>query len=311
MAWSSTDFVYRFYFLTAFIPAAQEMILYNGGVSWNIRIEADGSLRVYDNGTPGVAQGVASAPLDPNVWYRIDIESSSSLLRVRVEGVEIINTNPGGQVLETPIFGKFNNLNSSSVEFYYDDVSGATTTGEYPLGPGRIIARQPGAGLGTPTYNAWTKSTGTDAGALWDNTPFTTGDFCSIATAATAQTSFVSPFSAGVDPIRSLDIINAAQVALVAKTSATSSGGTSMSIRRRVNAADTDSAVVLDTLTSFLTETTLWTTTLANLDAMQAGAITGTGTRTKTVYDVWVFIDYTPVHLPKPWVPSFGPILAQ
>jgi hypothetical protein len=89
-------------------------------------------------------------------------------------------------------------------------------------GIGFVIARQPNAG-GSPTYNAWTKSTGTDAGALLNDTPFSTADFVSSSTSAAAQTAEIATFAStqtghGTGTIASGDTVNGVKAALIAKT---------------------------------------------------------------------------------------------
>lgn len=96
-------------------------------------------------------------------------------------------------------------------------------------GIGGVIARQPKTG-GTPTYDDWTKSSGSDAGALWDNTPFDTTDKLTSYTADAAQTAQIASFSStqtghGSGTIQSYDTINGIKEAFVAKTAATTAAG--------------------------------------------------------------------------------------
>ena len=288
-----SQFAARFYFYAASIPAAAELCFEVNTDTVNILVllHASGDNRLEAR-RGGVSKGF-SAAISAGTWYRIDVKASSGAWAISLDGTEFATDNQVASAFGLRL-GKTADTNSQSVEFYYDDVLANNLASAYPLGAGQSIARQPGPGLGTPTYNAWTKSTGTDAGAVWDNTPFTTGDYCSVATSAAAQTSFVSPFSAGTNAIGASDTINACQVALIAKTSATSSNGTNLNIRRRVNSADTGVLLVLTTSDAYYQETTLWTATRAQLDAMEAGAYTTLATRVRTVEDVWVFVDYTP-----------------
>ncbi len=64
-------------------------------------------------------------------------------------------------------------------------------------------------------------------------------------------------------------------------------------MRRRINTTDTDTAISLATSTTFFDDG-YWTTTTANLDLLQVGAVHGNSNRTHTIYDVGVMVEYTP-----------------
>lgn len=291
----------RFYFYAASLPSNTEMICHFFATDTSnphLRLTSGGSLQMYI-GALGGNVGTA-ATVSAGTWYRIDYWSSASGQAWSIDGAEKYANAADASASVNCYLGKVANISGASVEFYYDDVVINDSAAAYPIGAGQSIARQPAAGLGTPTYNDWTKSTGTDAGALWDNTPYTNTDYCSTATNPKYQTSFVSDFSTGTNAIGASDTINGCLVGLVAKTSATSASGTNCYIRRRVNSADTDTLLSLTTSEVYYQESTAWTDTRTNLDGMEAGATTTAATRTRTVYDVWVFVDYTPAAASTP-----------
>jgi hypothetical protein len=69
--------------------------------------------------------------------------------------------------------------------------------------------------------------------------------------------------------------------------------GSAASIRRRLAAADTDSAITLTTSDAYF-ETAIFTDTLANLNAGEAGILHGSNSFVQTVEDVWMMVSYTP-----------------
>jgi hypothetical protein len=175
---------------------------------------------------------------------------------------------------------------------YVDDAA-CSLTGW--IGPGKSIVRSPASG--TPQYDAWTKSTGSDAYALWNDTPFNAGDYCVGDTNNTQQTAHIAAFDAtqsghGSDTIAAADTINAVKVGMVAKRS--NGGATTHEIRRRVNSVDTDTAISLTTADLYYEEGTYWTDTLTNLNGMEAGGDRGSGGRDFQIEDLWVFVDYSP-----------------
>lgn len=269
-----------------------------------LKLTTSGTIETL-NGSTGsdVSLGTGTAVLTTGLgnWNLIEVKTvvsaGSGIVEVKVNGV----TDQTYTGLTNNAAGNIDRIQwgpsggNPGIDEYYDDISVDDTA---YCGDGKIIARQPKTG-GTPTYDQYTKSSGTDGGALWDNTPFTTTDFCSDATNAHAQTGVISLFSAtqtghGTDIVGSSDTVNAVKVAQVAKTSATTSSGALASIRRRVNGTDTDTSISLTTADAYY-ETAIFTTTAANLDLLEAGAVHGNSTRTHTIEDVWVIVEYTPV----------------
>ena len=166
-------------------------------------------------------------------------------------------------------------ITSGSVDVYFDDLY--IDDANYP-GPGKCIARQ--GKTGTPTYDAWTKTSSQTAAQVWSTTPFSATNNAALAgTGAGAQTMLTESFSItqsghGTETIASGDTINACKVGLIAKVSSTSSPPT-FSIRQRLNGADTDLAKVLTTGDVYY-EGAIFTDTLTNLNASEIGAVRGT-----------------------------------
>lgn len=297
----------RFYLNVASFPSTERIVLSSDPSSdvdiIRLYLTTAGKIKVTNFSTgSNVTLGTGTAVLNTGagVWNLIEVKTvisaGSGIVEVLVNGVTDqtytgLTNNARGNV-DRYAFGPGDG--DPGVDEYFDDL--AIDDAAY-CGAGRIIARQPKTG-GTPTYNQYTKSTGTDGGALWDNTPFTTADFCSDATNAHAQTGVISLFSTtqsghGSETIASGDTVNAVKVWLVGKTSATTSSGALASIRRRVNGTDTDTAITLTTSDAYY-ETAIFTTTVANLDLLEAGALHGNSTRTHTIEDVGVIVEYTP-----------------
>lgn len=184
-------------------------------------------------------------------------------------------------------------FSSGSIDIYYDDV--VVDDAAYP-GAGKILCRQGVAG--TPTYDAWTKTGLSTAALCWSESPFSGTNNCNLAgTAAGAQTMLVAPFSStqtgkGSETIASGDTINACQQGIIAKVNSTTSPPV-FSIRRRINGADTDLAQVLTTADVYY-RGDMFTTTTTLLDSAEIGAHRGTSaaTKTDTVADVWLMVDY-------------------
>lgn len=182
--------------------------------------------------------------------------------------------------------------------YYYDDIE---VDDAALCGLSYVIARQLEAG--TPTYNTWTKVGGTNINDVWNDTPVnaTTNANSGNTTSARAQTGLVSGFDStqtghGTGIIGANDNIAGIKVGLVAKTSATSSGGSSGNIRRRFNGADTDTAITLTTGDVYY-QTPIFTDTFANLNASEIGfnKPSTASARTQTVEDVWIIVSYIPI----------------
>lgn len=280
-----------FYFRFPALPGADTLFLFAhvGGPTGDVSIltlQTDGKVVLAGGGTSTTA-------LNINTWYLIQFAMDGAAGGVRklwIDGGLEVNTTSAG----TSALSNFSVKGPASPnEFFFDDFIVIDSATQPPSGI--VIARQPVTG-GTPTYNQFTKSTGTDAGALWDNTPFTTADNCTDATNLHAQTADIADFSStqsghGTETIGASDTINACKACIIEKTSATSSSGALASIRRRVNGTDTDTAITLTTVDTLYSDG-FWTASTANLDILQVGAVHGNSTRTHTVEDVWVMVHY-------------------
>jgi hypothetical protein len=107
----------------------------------------------------------------------------------------------------------------------------------------------------------------------------------------------IAPFSStqtghGTETIASGDTINACRAVGIAKTSNTASSAT-LGIRHRVGGVDTTSAPHTLTTTDAVYRGTVFTTSTTNLDSAEIGAVRNAGSRTLTVEDMWLMVDYT------------------
>src|SRR5439155_743347 len=177
----------------------------------------------------------------------------------------------------------------------FDDM--AVTQNQIP-GPGRVIARQgrPGA----PTYGQFTLVGAGSIDAAWSQTPANgqqraespaTGD-------PVAQSMLGAPFDAGLNPMLPTSVIGACQTWIDANTAATPDR--TYAVRRRLGGVDTDTTLTgLGTAARPLSEGLLggfWTSTLANLDAAEIGAVKsgGAGGATLQANDLWLMCEYAP-----------------
>ncbi len=239
-----------------------------------------------------LATGITNMTGD--TWHLIEFVydlAAGGVVQLWADGVLQINTTHTSNVAGTPTTGWNAAGAANPNEKYYDDVLIATG-GLTRIGRGACIARQ--GTTGTPTYNAWTKNGAATAALCWSDTPFSTATNCTANVAATAQTMLVSPFSAtqtghGGEVTYPKDIINACKVGLVGKTAVNGN----ITIRRRVGGADTDVSVALTTGDTYK-QTTLFTDTVANLDAYEIGVVNPLVATLETIEDMWMMIDYVP-----------------
>ena len=285
--------------LLAFLNSSVAVI-----ASARLKVTTAGALFIHAANQVGGGGSTAdyAVPADQELLLelRVTVSATVGVLELKIDG-EVKETLTG---LNTAT----NNVNalwcqvlvgSGSVDVYYDDVY--VDDAGYP-GAGRCLARQGAAGA--PTYDAWTKTGLSTAALCWSETPFSATNNCnSGGTAAAAQTMLVSPFSAteagkGTETIAAGDTINACRQLVVAKVSNTSSAPT-FNIRRRVNGADTDVAATLTT-GDVLYRGAFFTTTPTLLETAEIGAARGTSgsSRTVTVEDTWLMVDYTPAAAP-------------
>src|SRR5207302_1931935 len=115
-----------------------------------------------------------------------------------------------------------------------------------------------------------------------------------------AQTMLVAPFDAGLNPMLPTSVIGACQTWIDANTAATPDR--TYAVRRRLAGVDTDTTLTgLGTAARPLSEGLLggfWTSTLANLDAAEIGAVKsgggGAGGATLQANDLWLMCEYAP-----------------
>lgn len=259
-------------------------------------------LLFYTDGTTGTIQDVSSTlglpnvdfVLSPDVFQLIEFSidlAANGAFRVWVDGVLVVDTIHTTDATGAPTDSCRLQSVTPLADCYVDDIVVATGSTE-PLGRKWIIARQGIAG--TPTYNSWTKTGAATAALCWSATPFATGANCNSSTSAAAQTMLINPFSSagsateGSEVLTVTHIIDACQTLFVAKRAASGSA----KIRRRVGGADFDTTKTLTT-SDVLYNDGFWTTTFANLNLLEAGAVKAADTSLVTVEDVWVMVCYS------------------
>lgn len=303
----STDYYVRLFLYATSNPSAQFNLVTcqtSGAVGVTLHVTTDGKLAwSYNNGAV-VNTGADSIAL--STWnliqYRCARNASTGGAEVKLNGVtqfSAFSTNTSGVVSDRVAFACGA---TCGITIWVDDVQ--IRNDAYPA-DGRIIARQ--GRSGTPTDDAWTKNscTGSVIVGCWSDTPFSASSNVSTATANALQTMLVASFSStqgghGSEVINSADTINAAAIGFIWKRSTTNSLGP-INPRRIVGGSATDGAQSYQGATTDVwgSEGAVWTATLANLNAMEAGVrITGTPSATSTVEDLWVFVDFTPSPIP-------------
>lgn len=295
---AATQSVIRFYLNVPALPGVATTLLVEATGASNrmgLRFNASNKLEVFDGGaTLGLTTTAGTASFNTGQWYRIELAldlAASGVVKIWVDGVLDINTTHTNDV-SASLTGSYQVRGAANPnEYFWDDIRIDTGTVS-PPGAGQIIARQ---GLtGTPTYDSWTKVGAATAALCWSDTPFSITTNCTSIVSAQAQTMLVEKFSItqtghGTQVVGSGDTINAAKTALIVKE-ATAGGG---SIRRRVNGTDTDTATVPTTADKYFDDG-IWTTSVANLDLLEAGYVKSGDVNLTTVEDVWVIVDYTP-----------------
>jgi len=259
-------------------------IVWIGGTVYVYGLRWNGSAFDFINGSGG---SQADAAFPTGEWHDIELvyvkgTGANSVNAMQVDGNWACVHSTGNDTtnMDRTVYGSPASFSGGTVR--WDNIAVADGG---PMGLQRIIARVPASG--TPTYNAWTKSTGSNAYSVWDDIPVQVGDYCSTATASIAQTAKVSSFQSGVDAINATTHrYVTSKVSVFAKNSAS---GAYASIRRRVEGVDTDTAYTVGTTMGYF-ETPFWkATTVADLDAAEIGAVTApVGSVTRTVYDVLI-----------------------
>lgn len=156
---------FRVYFRYATKPATTyEEILSIRGTgnqrTMSVTINSAGQLgiRFIDGVLSPVGPG--STVLAQDTWYRIEVlftAGASGAVELKIDGVVELSTSGDVNNGQTPscwILGKRTDLNSETVDFYYDDY--VIDDSDYP-GPGRVAQLIPTA---NGTFSAWSNGTG-------------------------------------------------------------------------------------------------------------------------------------------------------
>jgi len=277
-------------------------------------LRTTGVLNISDaGGTIGMSTQIPSNILNPNQWYTINYVfdlAAGGVVQFYLDGVNIVNTTHSNDVTGSPTDQwRAANFVVSNSNLYYDDVRIDTGTTTF-VASGKILARQ--GRIGTPTYDAWTKSTGTTAYTLWSDTPFVATSNCTSSTSGSSQSMVINPFSIiqtghGTEVIRNIDTINACKTAVIIKRA--TSGNPS--ILRRINGTTTNTAITATTSDAYFDDG-IWTTASSNLDLLEAGVTKAADGNLTTVEDVWVIVDYSPAtpYTNDPRLYSYGRGLA-
>lgn len=285
----------------------------SGSFGPGFRILFDGTnYQLQYLGSSAFNQKGSNLQITLNTWYCIEVGvtmAAAGTCTWYVNGAAQTtfsgDTRPGGgfTAVTTFSFGAFNTSGTTTApSLWIDDICVRT---DQLCGVGALIARQPNAT--TPNYNAWTKSTGTTISACWNTTPFSATTNASDSTASAAQTGVAdftitggtgsTGFGSGV--IATGAVINGMKVCGVGKTSnTTTDAGDQWRFRTPAGAggSDTTGAAFLKFTTGdTYRETILNTPTTAQAQDCEYGIVkTATGSRTHTIEDAWVMIDFVP-----------------
>ena len=304
LALNSSTFYFRFYvYITAYVSANTGSGAGFAGSAnpsdasvIELRMNPTGTIQLWCN---AAGQGNTTNAIPLNTWTCIELKhvttgGAGSTGEIRINGnVELtVNTlNLGTAQFDRVWFqAPFSSLFSGSI--YFDDI--VCDTAFYPGTDSKIIARQPISFI-TPTYNAWTKSSGTDIGPLWNQAPFATASNATSATSGAAQTARVSLFSISQTG-HGNEVVDVHDEVIVAKSYVVQKSGTASSasnIRRRVNGIDTDTAITLTT-SDVMYFQSMWSASPLDLDRIELGVAHGANTNTHTVEDVGVIVEYVP-----------------
>lgn len=193
----------------------------SGGIIM-IRVSTDGTVELASGRHAGdTAETVQSSwvGISTSTWHLVELITVSHATTGRVawklNGTQQDDTgttvNTGGGTLTKFLFRSY--TTSFTADFCFDNwvVRDDST---YP-GDNRVILRK--VKTGTPTYDAFTKTSGAAASAVWNDVPFDAADEAHSTAADQAQTALVEDVAAGTDPIGANDTINACMVSMIAK----------------------------------------------------------------------------------------------
>lgn len=187
-AFGVSTLYHRFYFRVATAPSADEEQMYvvlddGGSDKCYLTLNSSRNIKAYNNA--GSLIGTGTTVLSTNTWYRIELKTStgsgSQAFVVRIDGTDEFNTtanqltNNHGSVR----LGKGTNLNSRSIDFYYDDW--AVSDSDW-LGEGQCLRMAPDSNGSTAQ---WTTGTNSSNYAEVDEVP-TDSDTTYLKTTASA-----------------------------------------------------------------------------------------------------------------------------
>lgn len=282
----------RFYFYVATLPSANDEEIFCAASTPTVclRVTSTGVLKLYNNEdtTPALlATGITT--LSTATWYRIEVSldsSSSAAYEVLVNGVSDIS-GTGANFSDTnwfsAFFGKHTNINSNTVDFYYDDI--AVSDSGY-LGAGRVSLMSPDS---EGFYTDWTGSY-TDVKEVPHDSDTT---YITSSTSAQAKTvGLQSAASAGAT-----GTINAIKSVVIARDE----GGTSgLKLRLRSGSTDNNTTPGVNLTTSYALLSKVFATdpadglawTTADLDGVEAGVLNNVSVATR-VTAIYVMVDST------------------
>lgn len=222
--------------------------------------------------------------------------AANGSVQVNVDGVNVITTTH--PTVHTDVTGYTMTGFAPPNEAYIDDVAIWAHSSIVPMS--MTLARQ--ATSGTPTYDAWTKSSGT-IDTVWADTPASATTNASSSTLDAAQTAVVAPFSAtqtghGTETVPSHYAVNGCKIGLIGKQA---SANHNIKIRRRAGSTDTDSALISlgSGTTDVWKDGGIFSATYADINAMEIGVVQQASGTLETVEDMWLLCSITPQNPPS------------
>lgn len=154
-----------FYFRYATAPASGSEYMYAtfstvAALKFGIRLNSAGNLEIYDS-TATIIGSAGATTLSANTWYRIDVYTgtgASASYQVQIDGVEeFVGTTANLTAFNSGSIrlGKYVNVNSQTVDFFYDDV--VVSDSSYIVGNPEVRVSKPTA---NGTTMVWTGGTG-------------------------------------------------------------------------------------------------------------------------------------------------------
>jgi hypothetical protein len=316
-------YVVRFYLYYVTLPSAENTIFtFVNGItitapSLNIRLQTDGSLKLYSDAT---VIGSASSALSANTWYRIEVRYSedpapgSQIGSARVDGSDFASSSALTLTdMQSIVLG--GNLRSEAQtqgEWYVDDVAFNDSLGanqnSYP-GAGSVVYMRPDA---TGDNNSGTLGGSAPAATTWESldetTPNDGTDFVSFSNIANVLD--VNCASAATAGIGASDTVTLVQVGL--RWNATTAAACSSQLRIKSQASGTTATGTLTTtavtawhinddttprnykLTSYADPQAGGSWTPSLLDSMQIGIQTNDVTPNPEFSALWAVVDYVP-----------------